>query len=62
YCTFSVLGGRFPRSARVGERCVCPRFEDISHSLVLGGLSCISVSSPSFYIIKGLFTMYYSRI
>ncbi|KIJ99740.1 hypothetical protein K443DRAFT_101755, partial [Laccaria amethystina LaAM-08-1] len=62
YCTFSVLVSRYPRSARIDERCACSRYEDILLSLVLGGLCYISVSSPSFFIIKCSFTMYSSRI
>jgi len=48
--------------ARIDESCACPRYEDILHFLVLGGLSFISVSSSPFFIIKGSFTTYSSVV
>ena len=48
--------------AWIDERCACPRYEDILHFLVLGGLSFISVSSSPFFIIKGSFTTYSSVV
>jgi len=47
---------------QIDERCACPRYEDILHFLVLGGLSFILVSYSPFFIINSSFTMYSSVV